>query len=199
MKHLPSFPHPLPPAGADLPGPGAYGGPTIPAAPAISKFERTKSFTFGSSPGAGAGLQQRPRSPGPGAYSAARADSLTRPTSASPAMHAALEPAYLPRPSSPPPTAYSPTAPGSAGALKRGWSFSRRGHAPPCPSSHATGAADDGVGVCVRPSSPPPGSYSPSKDATSGWRRAASFSFGARSAQRDPAAAVPGPGAYDLE
>lgn len=181
-----------------MPGPGAYGSPTIPAAPAASKFERAKSFTFGSSAGTGH-LQQRPRSPGPGAYSAARADSFTRPAAPAPAMHAALAPAYLPRPCSPPPTAYSPSAPSSAGALKRGWSFSRRGHAPPCPSSHATGAADDGVQVCVRPSSPPPGSYSPSREATSGWRRAASFTMGGRRPLRDPAAQVPGPGAYDLE
>lgn len=99
--------------------------------------------------------------------------------------------AYLPAAQGPAPTCYSPRRPGEA--LQRGTSFGT-GHQGTVPASHATGAATDGA---ARACSPPPSSYSPQTAAT--LPRAASFTFGSRRTWRDPAAAVPGPGAYDLE
>ncbi|KAI7844559.1 hypothetical protein COHA_001917 [Chlorella ohadii] len=196
-----------------MPGPGEYCRVSISGA--TSKMARAASFSMGQRPraqldngvpGPGAfspplpprpssaaysfhGVEDRSASrraaevPGPGAYCPERAERLTRPASPGAAMHPRLDPAYLQRVDVfASPTSYSPRRPGDG--LQRGTSFSRgRGHQGTVPASHATCAATDGLasGSCGITG---PGSYSPKADL--GKLRSVSFSFGQRTALRDP-------------
>ena len=159
-----------PPATHANPGPGAYTLPARPASPAYSMSGGTTS-------------RRAAEAPGPGQYSPDQADCVTRPSSRAAALHIPLPPAFLPRIEvSPSPSSYSPKLPSSP--LAPGYTF--KGSV-----GHQLGAPAGAV------HSPAPTAYSPRGDV--GKLRSVSYTFGVRPAMKNPAALLPGPGAYDLE
>ncbi len=169
----------LPPPTRHVPGPGAYSPSCLPN----RADSRGPCFTFHGAPEP---LRGDPV-PGPGSYNADKAVAATRPLGRAATMHPRLQAAYLPKvEAGPTATSYSPAKP----CVSRAASFSRG-------TGHRDMAAEPSSGGGSR-ESPAPTAYDAGYHDIS-QLRSRSFTFGTRPALRDPTAAVPGPGAYQLE